>query len=160
MLSRSYVAQALVHEVLRVKPVIGAQFRRAVRDTVLPDGMHVPAGTAFWLHTRQRIIDNSTRAGRTAFDPAQWLTFPRGGDLASEAPTGFNPALAQHESLAFGHGARRCLGRHLGTMELIAVVAVLARRVAEVRMSDEEMQRPFFPMFEHPTGMPVTLVPK
>ena len=161
VLSQSFVAQAITHEVLRISPPASAVMRKAVRDTTLPSGLHVPAGTKFSLRMRPMIEGARPRGGSDAFDPAQWLAYPAGAGPGDAAATAYRPAQHRVEtSMAFGGGARQCLGNNLAVSEMIAVIAVLVRGAGGVRMAPEERERRTFAMFEHPTGMPVELVPR
>jgi cytochrome P450 len=156
VLSKSYVAQAIAHETLRLQPVAPAIWRKAAKDVDLKAGFHIPEGTPIWVVLRKEIRDS--HAGFDNFNPDQWLDYADdAGDISTSTPVAFNPDKAQISSLAFGLGARRCIGEDLAKAELIGLVAMLARRVKEVHMSPEELADKTPSFSEHPTGMPVTM---
>ena len=81
-----------------------------------------------------------TGPGRDVFDPNYWL---RG---AGEAVTN-----TERGNFTFGHGPRRCIGQSLATVELVVLLAVVARVVSRIDMTPEEAARPFGnPVFGHP----------
>lgn len=95
---------ALLHEVLRLEPVVGHLYRRAVEPLTLLDGEHthvIPPGA---------VLDLSIRSANA--DP----------DQVGEDPLGLCPerALARGarpEGMSFGDGAHRCPGNSLAIAE-------------------------------------------
>lgn len=159
VLSQSYVAQAIAHEAIRSRPVVAALWRKALKDVDLKAGLHIPEGTQIWALMRQEIFD--ANAGSKDFDPEQWLDFLGDAeDISSAEPVGFCPDKGGASSIAFGLGARRCLGENLALAELTALVAMLSRRVQEVQVPPEELKDNTPPFSEHPTGLPVKFVPR
>lgn len=67
---------------------------------------------------------------------------------------------ANMQQLVFGAGTRRCPGQNIGTMAIVTLLVVLCREVKEIRMSQEEQDRPLCSVFPHPTGLPVQLIPR
>lgn len=90
----------------------------------------------------------STGNGSQEFDPDQWL---------SEDRTKCTSIAKSKSFFAFGKGNRSCLGQSLSIIELVTYLAVLAREVKSIQISEEEMERDFLGL--HPTGMPLTLIP-
>ncbi len=104
--------EAVVQEVLRVRPVLSVTPRRvlasfAVAGHVLEPGVDV--APCIWLAHR----DPRTFPDPDAFRPERWLGAPA-------ARPGFIP---------WGGGTRRCAGAGLAAMELREVLRVVARRV-------------------------------
>ena len=91
-----------------------------------------------------------TGNGTHTFDPGFWLSEDRTECTINDEMGNF----------VFGKGARSCVGRHLAVIELVAFLAVLAREVSAVKMSEKEMERPFTLLGGHPTGMPLQLLPR
>ncbi|WP_040157241.1 cytochrome P450 [Mobilicoccus massiliensis] len=109
-LRRRYVAgdeaerHELLHEILRLEPVVGHLFRRAVEDLTLTDGdvvHHVPAGAVLDLSIRAANADE----GSVGADP---LALCPGRDI----PKGVRP-----EAMSFGDGNHRCPGNALAIQE-------------------------------------------
>jgi cytochrome P450 family 135 len=103
---------AVAREVLRSRPPVLDAVRLARRSVALPDGRAVPAGTIVMavpllLHHRADLYPAPDE-----FRPERFLDGmpPEGADLA------------------FGGGARRCLGAQLATLEIKALLRVLAAR--------------------------------
>jgi cytochrome P450 len=143
----SRVAAAVVQEVLRLNVAVGANFRTTLQDTTV-HGYSVPAGTNLYLSVGKSI--EGTGPGRDVFDPNYWL------HGAGEAVTN-----TERGNFTFGHGPRRCIGQSLATVELVVLLAVVAREVSRIDMTPEEAARPFGnPVFGHPSGLPLTLVPR
>lgn len=87
--------------------------------------------------------------GRREFNPQQWLSADR---------TECTPIASTKGFFAFGKGGRNCMGQNLAMIEMVTFLAILGREVKRIEMSKEEMERDFLGV--HPTGMPLTLVPR
>ena len=153
-ISRSPVALAIAQEALRVEPAVGQVFRRANSDTQLGD-VRVPAGTTINLQTA--AVTKRTGPGWGVFDPSHWLDSGEGGGDrgAPEARSNRDPG-----NLVFGAGLRRCVGQHLATTELMALLAAFGRYVGAIEMDQTDADAVFIATEPHPTGLPVTLVPR
>ena len=89
-----------------------------------------------------------TGNGSRGFEPEQWLSEDR-------TKCTINNDMG---NVAFGKGARHCVGKNLAVIELVTALAVLGREVRGIEMSQEEMDRYFFLIGNHPTGLPLRLV--
>jgi cytochrome P450 family 709 len=143
VLAKSAVALAVGQEVLRCQPPTAGVFRRAVCDTSIGD-LAVPEGTIVFMN----YTDTIRSSGSASFDPAQWLSDDRRTAAMNESPC----------NITFSLGPRSCTGRNLAMVEIVTLMAVLAREVAAIHMSPDEMNRAFNALLPHPTGMPVRLV--
>jgi len=115
-----------VEELLRWEsPVPGGVPRLATRDTVLPDGTEVPAGTALLVSYGAANIDPSEFTD--AFD----VRFDR----------------EPNRHIAFGGGVHRCLGSHLARRELRITLREWHRRIPDYRI------KPGYEKLEYPPGL-------
>jgi cytochrome P450 len=121
-LHRLTYATRVVEEAMRLYPPVWMLTRRAVADDEI-GGYRVPAGadvliSPYTLHRHPRFWD---RPGR--FDPERF-----GPDRARDRP--------RYAYLPFGAGPRFCVGSHLGMLEAVLVVAMLAREFRLRRPDD------------------------
>eukprot|EP00892_Ulva_mutabilis_P000148 jgi/Ulvmu1/10133/UM006_0087.1 len=144
-LSRSPIAAAVAQEVLRLKLPVRSAFRCAVRDTTAA-GVRVPRGTSLVLN----LQTPTAATGTPDFDPAQWLDGSATRVRPNDAPG----------NLVWGSGPRRCAGQSLVTVELTTCIAVMAREVARFEIPPDEHDHDYAANQRHPTGCPVTLIPR
>lgn len=105
-----------------------AQERRVPQGGLtLPDGSHVPEGTAigfnaYVLHRNKEVWGPDAEQ----FKPERWLQAP------GESDTAFSERLRQmnNADLSFSAGSRRCIGMNIGRMEVCKTVATLVRLFA------------------------------
>ena len=110
---------------------------RVAREELTVGDYHIPAGTLLTL---------STSAAN--HDPA-----------AHDQPERFDISAARREPpLTFGGGAHYCLGANLARAEMQEALAILARRLRDVRLDGDVTWRPRTGIFG-PTRLPVRFVP-
>ncbi|HET6343153.1 MAG TPA: cytochrome P450 [Gemmatimonadota bacterium] len=113
-LPRLPYTERVVTEALRIYPPAYSFGREALEDDEIL-GWPVPAGTTLFvfpwvLHRHPRLYPDPLR-----FDPDRWTD-----DFRRELPRlGYLP---------FGSGPRMCIGREFARMELVLIVATIARR--------------------------------
>jgi cytochrome P450 len=95
---------AVLHEILRLEPVVGHLYRRTTRELVLADGDErhaVPTGALLDLYVRQANAD------------------PRelGEDARQLCPERSRPRGIRPEAMSFGDGAHRCPGGFIAIQE-------------------------------------------
>lgn len=114
----------------------------------------VPGGVGAVVRERwsQRCwwLQATHKTGTTEFDPGQWLN----SDMTSARP---NDATG---NLVWSSGPRRCAGQSLATVEIITCLIILAREVQRFEIPPEENDHDYFANQDHPTGMPITLIPR
>ncbi|MFI7482512.1 cytochrome P450 [Kocuria sp. M1R5S2] len=111
--------QSILHEILRLEPVVGHLHRRAVREIVLEDGGErhvVPPGA---------LLDLSVR--RANADPVAL-----GEDALELCPERPRPRGIRPEVMSFGDGAHRCPGGFLAIQETDVFLLRLLRLPLEV----------------------------
>lgn len=125
---------AVIYEVMRLRPAVPVTGRRALQDTAL-NGIRIPKGTVVVIpllavHERSDVYDDPQE-----FRPERFL----------EARPG------TYTWLTFGAGAHRCLGAGLATLEL----RVLVRTLLQHRTFDPLPGSPARPKLIHPVLAPV-----
>jgi cytochrome P450 len=128
--------------------LLGRRFCAARLLPLAPSGAlsAIPEGTIVYINYTDTV--RSSGSGSRDFDPAQWLSDDRRTAAMNESPC----------NISFSLGPRSCTGRNLAMVEIVTMMAVLAREVAAIHMSPDEINRPFNALLPHPTGMPVRLV--
>ncbi|WP_092612410.1 cytochrome P450 [Raineyella antarctica] len=104
----------ILHEILRLEPIIGHLYRRAARDIDLPvDGemLHIRKGELIDLYVRQANSDEST-VGDCPLDLRPGRPLPRG----------IGP-----EVMSFGDGQHKCPGNSLAIQETDILLSRLLR---------------------------------
>jgi cytochrome P450 len=106
--------QCVVKETLRLYPPSWGIGREAIRDVEV-GGYHTPKGTQVLL--MQWIVHRDPRwfENPEAFEPGRWQD-----DLESRLP--------RCAYFPFGDGPRICIGTHFALMEIVLVLATIARR--------------------------------
>jgi cytochrome P450 len=119
---------ALLHELLRLEPVVGNLKRRTTAALTLPSGTTIPEG---------EIVD--VAVGVTNVDPAAVGADPMTICPARPLAEGANPA-----GLTFGDGAHKCPGAHIAVQEseifltkLFALDGLTLRQPPRVAMKPE-----------------------
>ena len=114
--------EAIIQEVMRIRPISGGQYRRT-KATIVVDSMQIPKGWPVVYNTREthrldpttRLDDGSHMDIMKGFNPERWLddsTTPKDGDY-----------------MPFGSGPRYCLGATLAMVEMKIFIAIMARKV-------------------------------
>ncbi|KAI0440570.1 cytochrome P450 [Xylaria telfairii] len=132
-LEKLAVLNGVVHETLRLYPVIPVTSRVAVRDTML-GGVPIPKGTEVLVSPW--VINHAVEAwGETAgdFDPARWID-------ADGRPNTHGGARSMYDFATFLHGPRSCIGMQFAKAELRCLIAALVSRFEwELAMADEDV---------------------
>src|SRR5262249_11220420 len=113
------LAARAVEEVVRFQGTVAVAPRFAAQELAVGDYL-IPAGT---------VVSLSTAAAN--HDPA-----------AFDAPERFDITVEREPPLTFGGGAHFCLGAHLARAEMQEALAVLARRLPDLRIDGEVRWRP------------------
>lgn len=117
----------ILHEILRLEPVVGHLYRRANAPLEFDDGTVVPAGALLDLHVRGANADE----GAVGPDPLSLCPH------RSTAPG------VRDEALAFGDGSHRCPGNALAIAEsdvfLTRLLALPVRLVSAPRLEWDEL---------------------
>lgn len=126
--------EAVIYEVMRLRPAVPVTGRRALQDTVL-NGIRIPKGTVVVIpllavHERSDVYSEPQE-----FRPERFL----------EARPG------TYSWLPFGAGAHRCLGAGLATLEL----RVIFRTLLQHRRFEPLPGTPAGPRLIHPVLAPV-----
>ncbi|KAI9253961.1 cytochrome P450 [Phascolomyces articulosus] len=109
---------AVLHETLRLDPIIGNNARTAVRDDVFPDGTRVRKGDlVLWNPYSMARSEKIWGPDANEFKPERWVL--ASGDLHREAPSKWP---------AFHLGPRVCLGQSLATLEVLVALGLLLKR--------------------------------
>jgi len=118
------LAEAVLRESMRIKPVAPALFMEPLVDVEL-QGVAIPAGTRLWLLTRHAALRTAEVERALEFDPDRWLE-------PESTP-------AREASLVFGAGPRFCPGRNLALLEAKAALAVFCRSFRFKPAGDDEV---------------------
>jgi cytochrome P450 len=129
---RPELAHAAVEEVIRHSPIVFLAIRQATEDVEL-GGVLIPAGAY--------VMAGTAAANR---DPARYNQ-PERLDITRDDP----PAM-----LTFGGGVHHCLGAHLARVELAEGLAVLARRMPNLRRTGPAPWKSIFEI-SGPTTLPI-----
>lgn len=122
-LEKMRYTDAVVKEVVRYRPPVPLVWRKALQDLEV-GGKRIPQGWQVML-----LIGRTTREiaqwqeSADVFDPDRWFeAAPASNGASAGAPIKTPPGY-----LAFGDGARVCVGMRLALLELKAMIALLAR---------------------------------
>jgi cytochrome P450 len=109
-------AEAVLREVLRLKPAVPIIGLEPIEDTVI-DGVEVPAGVRLLLLPRMAALRDTSFSDPERFDPSRWTA------------DGSAPGRVHDTSafLTFGAGQRGCLGYNLAFLEGKSALAMIAR---------------------------------
>lgn len=117
---RSQRSDAIVREVLRLRPPASGSLRRLLEPMPI-DGHELPAGATVLVPTSLVHRDRRGFRDPDRFDPERWLV-----DITPSWP--FFP---------FGGGARRCVGEPLAHAEIETVVPAVLRTVELTPLAEE-----------------------
>jgi cytochrome P450 len=137
-------AEACVNEAMRLHPVAPLIFLDALHDTRVRD-VQVPSGTTLFCVMRPGAVDEARLEQASSFVPERWLAGD--GGLAAGSP--------KRVSMPFGAGPRLCPGRYLAMLEMILVLALVARNFELLEVGTDDgappAERMAFTMF--PLGL-------
>jgi len=108
---------AFLHEVLRVDSPLQRSPKRALRDTTL-DGTHIPKDSTLLLLLGAANMSAENCRGT---DPSKFCPFAKS-------------SVESREHVAFGTGARYCLGQHLVLMEMETIINYVLDSSARLRV--------------------------
>ncbi|KAM8811115.1 cytochrome P450 11B, mitochondrial-like [Eudromia elegans] len=126
LLAQLPLLRAALKETLRLYPVGITVQRYPARDVVLQD-YHVPAGTLCQVSLYAMGRSPAVFAAPERYEPARWLR---------QGPHGFR-------ALAFGFGARQCIGRRLAEAEMLLFLAHMLRNFEVGSASHEDVPTAF-----------------
>lgn len=112
---------AVIKEIMRIKPFAGGSAVRLVNETFSLDGFQIPKGynvafNAYLTHAYDSVTvkpDGSHMDVIKGFKPERWL----------------NDATRPSEFMPFGYGPRYCLGANLAIAEMKVFLSLFSRRV-------------------------------
>ncbi|KAI9253962.1 cytochrome P450 [Phascolomyces articulosus] len=111
-------AHAVLHETLRLDPIVGNNARTAIKDDILPDGTQVRKGDMVsWNPYSMARSEKIWGPDAKEFKPERWI-LPN-GELARESSAKWP---------AFHLGPRVCLGKHLAILEALVGLSFLLKR--------------------------------
>ncbi|KAK7039665.1 cytochrome p450 [Favolaschia claudopus] len=133
---------AVVHEILRWRPVIPLAIPHAVMEDDIYKGYHIPAGSVVVGNAWAILHDETTYGPDTdQFIPERWLTVD--GKINEEMPD---------SSPAFGFGRRICPGRDMAQWSVwISAASILS--VFNITKSLDKKGMPIEPSGEYTSGM-------
>lgn len=129
--------ECVVYESLRLYPPAWSIGREALVDLEL-GGLAIPRGAQLWIFQWAVHRDPHNFPRPEAFEPERWE-----GDLARRLP--------RSAYFPFGGGPRLCIGNNFALLELVLVLATLARRWRPA-VAAADRPRPQFSITLRPTG--------
>ena len=138
--------RAIVDETLRLYPPVHVFSREAIADDMI-EKVRVPAGSfisiSSWILHRHREF----WVDPEAFRPERFLPANAG-------------QIVRYAYIPFGGGPRMCLGKHLGLLESVMLLALLAQR-HRFRLAPNFVPVPLGRMTLRPkAGMPMSVQPR
>lgn len=127
----------VVHESMRLYPPAWSIGRESLEDVEL-GGVTVPRGSQLWIFQWAVHRDPRHFPRPESFEPERW-----DGDLAKRLP--------RFAYFPFGGGPRLCIGNNFAALELVLVLAALARRWRPV-VRPADRPRPQFSITLRPAG--------
>ena len=138
--------EAVAFETMRLKSVFPVLFLGTNQDVEL-GGVHIPAGTAIFLLTRQCGMQEEAFASPHQFFPERWLV-SRAGTQEGHNTKAFVP---------FGAGPRFCPGRNLALLEIKAIMAMLCRNFSISKPANAKPVEEQFGFLMAPTNLSVDM---
>ncbi|MFB7122065.1 cytochrome P450 [Kitasatospora sp. NPDC056273] len=144
-LHRLRYTSRVVDEVMRLYPPVWILPRQAQADDEV-GGYHVPAGAdvlicPYTLHRHPRFWDAPEQFDPERFDP----------DRATDRP--------RYAYIPFGAGPRFCVGNHLGLLEAVFTIAVVARDLRLVKVPGHRVTPEPMLSLRVAGGLPMTVHP-
>jgi cytochrome P450 len=138
--------EALAMEALRLRPVVSFLGLDTLDDKVI-GGVAMPKGTRLFLLMRPAQTDDKHFSNPQTYDPGRWQHGSKAEGVAHD-PRAF---------LQFGAGSRVCPGRHLATVEMRLVLAMLLRHFEVELACDPSEIHEHIAFTMMPSQMPVRL---
>eukprot|EP00404_Azadinium_spinosum_P030953 CAMPEP_0180578456 /NCGR_PEP_ID=MMETSP1037_2-20121125/12473_1 /TAXON_ID=632150 /ORGANISM="Azadinium spinosum, Strain 3D9" /LENGTH=464 /DNA_ID=CAMNT_0022596263 /DNA_START=183 /DNA_END=1574 /DNA_ORIENTATION=+ len=151
-LSSMQYLDAVIREVLRLKPLVGGGFRRALKTFELEDGkggtVQIPTGAKI-QYSIGLTHANAPVEDCDKFLPERWLQKAAGDEAGG-------PGLSY---VPFAAGRRKCLGFPLADVEMKIFGAIVLRRL-DFRLSNPEEAYVPFPIPRPRDGLPMSVAAK
>jgi len=121
---------AVIREALRIKPLEGMEFRQVSDSNMVVDGKRIPKNwiamlnikNTHWEDPAVYKEDGSHMDIEKGFVPERWL----------------DESTKPGEWMPFGDGRRRCIGERLAWAEMKVMLSILARRVEDYELVNED----------------------
>lgn len=146
------LCEAAFKEAMRLHPVAPMfAFEANVEGVTIPNGMALPEGTQIWCVFTSNGFREECFSKPSEFRLDRWIPELRqaAGDLPNHEPASIMP---------FGAGPRICAGMRLAYAEVVAGIAVMARRFKFELLCEAEEVGEVMNLTVAPTQLPVRVL--